>query len=335
MRIAVAGLGNVGAAVVRLLQMNKNLLIARGADLTVCAVSARDKAIARSCDLSSVEWVDDPHALAARADIEVVVEVIGGAEGVALELVTAALNNGKHVVTANKAMIATHGIALALLAETSRLQLSFEAAVCGGVPTLKILREGLAANRISSVRGILNGTCNYVLTRMATEGLAFNAALAEAQRLGYAEADPAADIDGHDTANKLAILAALAFGVAPNVASIPTKGIRSVTQADIREAASRGGTIRLLGIGKRDQLGITQKVEPVFIPNGDPLFGINGVTNAIQISGDFAGDILVQGPGAGGDVTASAIVADLVDIARGHRGFAFGVLGANLQKSSN
>ena len=317
MRIALAGLGNVGAAVLRLLRGNADLLASRaGQTITVAAVSARDKSKIRACDLSGIEWVDNTLELAARKDVDVVVEAIGGASGVARDLAAAALANGKHVVTANKALIAAHGVELAVAAEQAGVRLSFEASVCGAVPVMKTLREGLAANRVSSLRGILNGTCNYILTRMEQGGIDFATALVEAQQRGYAEADPSDDIDGVDTANKLAILTAVAFGRAPDLSAIFVEGIRTITQADLKDAASRGGRIKLLGIAERTESGIVQRVQPVFVPLSEQLANVGGVMNALEITGDFAGKTLIQGQGAG-DPTASAIVADLVDIARG------------------
>ena len=325
MRIAVAGLGNVGAATLRLLRAHADLLKARGQEINVVAVSARTKDKERPCDLTGLLWVDDPRALAARDDIDVVVELIGGAEGIAHDLVRASLAHGKHVVTANKALIAAHGVELAKSAEEAGLHLSFEAAVCGGIPILKTLREGLASNRLSSVRGILNGTCNYILTRMSDEGLDFATALAEAQQQGYAEADPTADIDGGDTANKLAILSALSFDLAPDLESIFVEGIRHITPSDLRDAAARGGRIKLLGIATHGEQGLVQRVQPVFVPLSEPLARVGGAFNGIEIEGDFVGAVFLQGQGAGGNATASSVVADLLAIGRNHHSFAFGV----------
>ncbi|MDR3450330.1 MAG: homoserine dehydrogenase [Alphaproteobacteria bacterium] len=332
MRIAIAGLGHVGAAVVRLLCAHADRLAARsGQEIILVAVSARDRGKKRDCDLAGVDWVDDARALAARGDIDVVVELMGGADGVAYELAQAVLASGKHLVTGNKAMMAAHGVELAGLAEKSGVALAMEAAVCGGVPVIKLLREGMAANRVSGLRGILNGTCNYILTRMGEDGMDFDAALAEAQGRGFAEANPAADIDGYDSANKLALLSALAFSTAPDMGSIFIEGIRHITQADLNDAAARGGRIKLLGIASRLGDGVVvQRVQPVFVPLDETIARVGGHANILQISGDFAGDILIQGIGAGGDVTASAIVADLVDVARGQRGCAFGVPAASL-----
>jgi len=332
MRIGIAGLGNVGAAVMQLLQSNGDLLSVRtGKKFEITAVSARDKNKARNCMLGDIDWETDPSILAARADVDVVVEVIGGAEGIAHKTVETALKNGKHVVTANKALIAVHGVVLAQIAEKVGLQLSFEAAVCGAVPVLKTLREGLAANRISSLRGILNGTCNYILSRMEQGGVDFAAALAEAQQKGYAETNPRNDIDGIDSANKLAIMVAVAFGRAPDLDSIFVEGIAALTPNDLRDARMRGGCIKLLGTADLTPQGeLIQRVQPVFVPHNEALARVSGVLNAVEITGDFAGKIIVQGQGAGGTATASAIVADLVDIARGHRDCAFGVAASAL-----
>lgn len=337
MRIAVAGLGHVGAAAVRLLQENRDILAARaGCDLDIVAVGARDKTKPRACDLSGIEWINAMSDMALRDDIDLVVEAVGGASGAAYDLVAAALRRGKHVVTANKALIAARGVELATLAERSGAQLSFEAAVCGAVPVLKMLREGLAANRITAVRGILNGTCNYILTRMENEGADFADALADAQRLGYAESDPSDDIDGIDTANKLAILTAVAFGRAPDPDAIFVEGIRAVTLQDLRDAAAKGGRIKLLGIAEcvtRDDgtQNVIQRVQPVFVPISEPIAAVDGVFNAVEITGDFSGQTLIQGRGAG-EPTASALVADIVDIARGNRSYAFGVPAQSLDE---
>jgi len=332
MRIALAGLGNVGAATLRILQTQAELLKNRcGQDLQIVAVSARQKNKTRDCDLNGVEWVDDPRAFAKRNDIDIVIETIGGADGIAFEIAKSALASGKHFVTANKAMIATHGVALAKCAEKTGIQISFEAAVCGGLPVLKMLREGLAANNILSLKGILNGTCNYILTRMHDVGMDFSTALGEAQAKGYAEADPSNDIDGLDSAYKLAILSALAFGTCPNISAIFVEGIRHITPKDLQDADARGGRIKLIGISTPSSSGIIQHVQPVFVPLKEPLARVPGSENAVEISGQAVGKIFLQGAGAGGDATASAIIADLVDIARGHRSFAFGIAAEKIE----
>ncbi len=334
LKVAIAGLGTVGAGVARLLRDNAEVIAARaGRAVVVTAVSARDKKRARPCDLTGIAWVDDPLKLAAMPDVDVVVELIGGAEGIARHLAQATLANGKAYVTANKALLATHGAELARKAEAANASLGFEASVAGGIPVIKTLREGLAANRFSVVRGILNGTCNYILTRMRVAQLSFADALAEAQKNGYAEADPAADIDGRDTANKLAILAALAFGAEPALKSVQVEGIRRITHDDLLYAEELDCRIKLLGVAERGAGGITQRVGPCLVPLASPLATIDGVLNAVLLRGDFVGDVLLAGRGAGAEPTASAVVADIIDIARGRSVPAFGCTAALLQKA--
>lgn len=333
MNIALAGLGTVGAGVLRLLQRNKALISARtGQPITVVAVSARDKNKKRDCDLSGIAWVEDPLQLVARPDVHTIVELIGGADGPAHALAEATLKAGKNLVTANKALLAKHGIAIARLSEARKTQVFFEAAVAGGVPVIKTLREGLAANTISSVRGILNGTCNFILTRMLEAGMEFKAALIEAQKLGYAEADPAADIEGHDTANKLAILSSLAFGVEPDLKAIPTQGINHITPLDLQFAGELDCRIKLLGVAKATSAGLVQYVAPCLVPKKSPLSKIAGATNAILLNGNFCGDVVLEGAGAGAEPTASAVVADLIDLSRGHTMPLFGIPVAKLTK---
>jgi len=326
LRVGVAGLGTVGAGTVRLLRENRELLAARaGRPIDVVAVCARDRAKDRGLDLSGVDWVDDPAALARHPGIDVLVELVGGDEGPARAAVEAALDAGRHVVTANKALIARHGAALAARAEAAGLTLAYEAAVAGGIPVIKGLREGLAGNRVREVHGILNGTCNYILTEMRATGRAFGDVLAEAQRLGYAEADPSFDVDGVDAAHKLAILTALAFGVRPDLGAIHVEGIRHVSALDIAYAGELGYRIRLLGIARAGERGIEQRVHPCMIPAESPLGGVEGVFNAVVADGDFVDKVVLVGRGAGAGPTASAVVADLVDIARGRTAPVFGV----------
>ena len=333
--IAIAGLGTVGAAVINQLQTGAALISARaGLPVEVKAVSARDKSRKRDCDLSGITWVDNPQDLATLSGIDVVVELIGGAEGAARTLAESALRAGKHVVTANKALIAAHGPALAKLAEAGKAQLSFEAAVAGGIPVIKTLREGLAGDDVSMLHGILNGTCNFILTRMHDANLNFAIALAEAQNLGYAEADPAADIDGHDTANKLAILAALAFGVEPDLATVQVEGIRRITALDLQFAEELGCRVKLLGVARQTAQGIEQRVGPSLVPMHSPLAQVDGVLNAVLLRGARVGDITLEGRGAGGSPTANAVVADIIDITRGTRTHAFSVPAAKLRKAS-
>ena len=322
--VAIAGLGTVGAALVRQLRQHADLIASRaGQPIVIKAVCALAKPSRRQCDLSGIRWIADPRGLAALADVDVVVELMGGADGAALQLARSALANGKHLVTANKALIAKHGYELAKLAEKNGVQLSFEAAVAGGIPVVKTLREGFAGDKIDKVSGILNGTCNYILTRMREEKLSFAAALADAQKQGYAEADPAADIDGPDTANKLAILTALAFGVKPDLSSVRVEGIRRITPLDLRFAEELGYRVKLLGTARQTPQGIEQTVGPSLIPELSPLAGVSGTLNCIFINGRFVGPITLVGRGAGGEPTANAVTADIMDIARGERGFAF------------
>ncbi len=332
LNVAIAGVGTVGAAVVRQLRHNAEAIAAHaGQPLVIKAISARDKSRGRDCDLSGIEWVDDPRGLASIEGVDVIVELMGGASGAAHELAEAALSKGKHLVTANKALVAAQGPKLAALAEANGVQLSFEAAVAGGIPVIKAVRESLAGDTAGSLCGILNGTCNYILTRMREAGLDFAEVLAEARQKGYAEADPAADIDGHDTANKLAILAALAFGVKPDIASIRVQGIRNVTLADLQFAEELGYRIKLLGIARQGQDGIEQKVGPSLISEKSPLANVDGALNSILLHGRGAGPIMLEGRGAGGEPTANAVVADLIDIARGSRVYAFSVPAEKLQ----
>ncbi len=316
--IGLAGIGTVGAGVLRLLRENAETVAARaGRPLAVAAVSARDRARDRGISLAGLRWYDDPVALAADPGIDVVVELIGGADGPARALVESALAAHKPVVTANKAMLAIHGAALAAIAEEEGVPLGFEAAVAGGIPVIKALREGLAGNRIARIAGILNGTCNYILTRMQEEGREFAEVLADAQRLGYAEADPSFDIDGIDAAHKLAILAALAFGRPVAFDAVHVEGIRRISALDIGFAGELGYRIKLLGLARAHNGGIEARVHPCMVPRAAPIARVDGVFNAVVIEGDFVGRVMLEGRGAGAGPTASAVVADLIDIARG------------------
>ncbi len=314
--LGVAGLGTVGAGVLKLLADNADVVAARaGRPVAVVAVSARDRARDRGVNTAGLRWYDDPVALAGDAGVDVVVECIGGSEGPAKALVEAALRAGKPVVTANKALLAVHGAAMAELAGSTPL--AFEAAVAGGIPAIKALREGLAANNLSRVAGILNGTCNYILTTMREQGREFADVLAEAQKLGYAEADPSFDIDGVDAAHKLAILAALAFGRPVDFTSVHVEGIREVSALDFQMAEDLGYRIKLLGIAQRTEAGISTRVHPCMVPQAAPIARVDGVFNAVVAEGDFVGRVVLQGRGAGAGPTASAVVADVIDIARG------------------
>jgi homoserine dehydrogenase len=331
LRIGIAGLGTVGAGVIKLLAEHGRLLSLRGGrSLKVVAVSARRKARKRDIDVSRVRWESDPMALATAPDIDVVVELIGGSSGVARRLVQTALRSGKHVVTANKALLAMHGTELATLAEKRGRILSFEAAVAGGIPIIKALREGLVGNRVARLYGILNGTCNYILSTMRETGRDFDVVLAEAQAAGYAEADPSFDVDGIDAAHKLAVLTGAAFGAKVNFAGIHVEGIRRVTSMDIGFAEQLGYRIKLLGLARETPYGIEQRVHPCMVPLEAPIAHIEGVFNAVAIEGDFVGKTMFQGRGAGQGPTASAVVADLVDVARGRNMPAFVVPAARL-----
>ncbi|MEX2629315.1 MAG: homoserine dehydrogenase [Tistlia sp.] len=346
LRVGIAGLGTVGGGTLRALADNAEAIGLRcGRPVRAVAVSARDRHKERGLDLSACRWHDDPLALAADPEVEVVVELIGGSDGPAKALVEAALEAGKPVVTANKALLAHHGTALARLAEARDAGLYYEAAVAGGIPVIGLLRDGLAGNRVERVAGILNGTCNYILTTMRESGREFADVLAEAQALGYAEADPGFDIDGVDAAHKLAILTALAFGCTLDFEAVRVEGIRQISAVDIAFAEELGLRIKLLGIAARNGGGggpgggdgggeatVSQRVAPVMVPLGSPLAAVEGVFNAVLAEGDFVGKIMAEGAGAGERPTASAVVADLAAIARGDRRAVFGVPAAALRR---
>ncbi len=324
LRVGVAGLGSVGSALVRLLGRQRADLGARtGREVAIVAVSARSRRD-RGLDLEGAAFYDDPISLAASGNIDVFVELIGGAEGPAYDAAKAALSRGVPLVTANKAMIAAHGLELARLAEANNAPLTFEAAVGGGIPVIKTLREGLAGNAIRRVSGILNGTCNYILSRMETDGLPFDVCLADAQKLGYAEADPTFDIGGFDSAHKLAILASLAFGAKIDADAVSVEGIQTISLADLAAADELGYRVKLLGVAERTQKGVEQRVHPTMVAKSEPLAQTMGVLNAVTIDGDAIGALTLVGAGAGGDATASAVAADIADIARGDFAPAFG-----------
>ena len=332
-KIAIAGLGTVGSGVLQLLGRQADLLTHRaGRRIVVAAVSARDRRRDRGADLSAVRWYEDAAAMAADPEIDVVVELIGGADGIARQVLDTALNHGKHVVTANKALMAHDGTRLAAQAEKKGLILSFEAAVAGGIPIIKGLREGLAGNRLERVYGILNGTSNYILTTMRESAHEFAEVLAEAQKLGYAEADPSFDIDGVDAAHKLAILASVAFGRPVDLAAVYAEGIRHVSRLDIDFAEELGYRIKLLGIARLTGEGLEQRVHPCMVPRATPIAAVEGVYNAVVAEGDFVGRVVLQGRGAGAFPTASAVAADLVDIAAGRHVPTFGLPTENLRE---
>ncbi|MEO6094091.1 MAG: homoserine dehydrogenase [Novosphingobium sp.] len=330
LRIALAGLGTVGAGVIRLIETNARLIASRARrPIVISAVSARDRAKHRGVDISGYGWEDDMTAMAARDDVDVVVELVGGSDGPALTLARDTIAAGKSLVTANKAMIAHHGLELAGAAERARVALKFEAAVAGGVPVIKGLSEGAAANAIARVYGILNGTCNYILSTMEDTGRGFAEVLAEAQKLGYAEADPSFDVEGIDAAHKLSILAAIAFGAHVDFGAVEVSGIAPILAADIAQAKALGFVIRLIGMAETEGAGgerrLFQRVQPQLVPIDHPLAHVDGATNAVVVEGDFAGRLQFQGAGAGDGPTASAVVADIIDIARGEIGAAFSI----------
>ncbi|MFN3232160.1 MAG: homoserine dehydrogenase [Alphaproteobacteria bacterium] len=319
LRIGVAGLGTVGGGVLGILSNHADLMAARaGRSLSVTAVSARDRSRDRGLSLDGLVWHDDAVSLAADPNVDLVVELIGGDEGPARALADATINAGKPFVTANKALIAKHGNALATAAVQAGAPLRFEAAVAGGIPIIKGLSEGLAANRISRVYGILNGTCNYILTEMEETGAAFGDVLADAQELGYAEADPTFDVDGIDAGHKLAILSCVAFGVPIDFDSVYCEGIRQVSPQDIEFAEELGYRIKLLGVTELSETGLSQRVHPCLVSRSSAIASVSGVTNAVVAEGDAVGEAVFEGPGAGAGPTASAVVADIIDIARGN-----------------
>lgn len=332
LRLGVAGLGTVGAGLLHLLETHgARLAESLGRELKVTAVSARDRSKSRGIDLSPYKWFDDASKLAVDSSIDVFVELIGGDEGTPRKAVEAALAAKKHVVTANKSLLAKHGLELARLAEKNHVALNFEAAVAGGIPVIKTMREALAGNQIRRVYGILNGTCNFILTKMQEEHRAFADVLKEAQAKGYAEADPTFDIGGFDTAHKLTLLTSLAFGSRVAFDQIHIEGIQTITQADIEAADDLGYRIKLLGVAQLTESGIEQRVHPAMLPKDTAIAEVAGVTNAVAIDGDFSGNLLLVGPGAGAKPTASAVASDLVDIAAGFVLPPFGVPTAKLK----
>jgi homoserine dehydrogenase len=331
LRIGIAGLGTVGAGLIDLLHRNAASLEQRaGRRIEVAAVSARDRSRDRGVDLAGIDWCDDARDLTTRADVDVVVELIGGEDSIALDVVAGAIDNGKHVVTANKALLAVNGTQIARAADEHGVHVGFEAAVAGGIPVIKAIREGLAGNRIERLYGILNGTSNYILTEMRRHGTAFAEVLTEAQSLGYAEADPTLDIGGGDAAHKLAILTSLAFGRQVDFDGVYVEGIEAVTPEDIAFAGELGFQVKLLGIAEETCHGIAQRVHPCMVPTGGNIAHVDGVFNAVVVQSDAADVTTYVGRGAGAGPTASAVAADIVDIARGLRLPVFGVPAADL-----
>ncbi|VDC28590.1 homoserine dehydrogenase [Pseudogemmobacter humi] len=326
LRLGIAGLGTVGIGVVKIVQREAALLAARaGRPVAITAVSARDAKKDRGADLSGYAWESDPVALATRADVDVFVEVMGGHDGAAKAATEAALAAGKHVVTANKALLAHYGQALAERAEANGAALRFEAAVAGGIPVIKALTEGLAGNRIKRVMGVMNGTCNYILTRMQSAGLPYETVFEEARSLGYLEADPNLDVGGIDAGHKLSLLAAIAFGTKVSFDKVELEGIGSVSIDDINLADDMGYHIKLLGVAQMTGRGLEQRMTPCLVPAESPLGQLQGGTNMVVLEGDSVGQIVLRGPGAGEGPTASAVMGDVIDIARGFRLPVFGI----------
>ncbi len=335
LRLGIAGLGTVGTGVVRIIQRHADLLTSRAnRRIEISAVSARSRDKDRGVRLSDYGWEDDPVALARRDDVDLVLELIGGSEGPAKNLVEAAIDAGKDVVTANKAMLAVHGQALAEAAEAKGRVIRFEAAVAGGIPVVKALTEGLAGNEITRVMGVMNGTCNYILTRMEADRLGYNALFEEAGKLGYLEADPNLDVGGIDAGHKLALLASIAFGTRVNFASMEIEGIQRITLDDIRQAADMGYKIKLLGVAQMSGRGLEQRMSPCLVPKTSPLGQLEGGTNMVVIEGDSVGQIVLRGAGAGEGPTASAVMSDVIDIARGTRLSTFGQPASDLRAVS-
>ncbi|MBM2577902.1 homoserine dehydrogenase [Jannaschia sp. Os4] len=335
LRLGIAGLGTVGAGVVLIVQARGDLLAARcGRRIEIAAVSARSRDRDRGVDLSGYAWEDDPVALAKRGDVDVFVELMGGSDGPAKASVEAALAAGKPVVTANKAMLALHGQALAEAAEAAGVPLRFEAAVAGAIPCVKALAEGMAGNRVTRVMGVMNGTCNYILTRMEAEGLPYDEVFEEARALGYLEADPTLDVGGIDAGHKLALLSAIAFGTRVDFDGVELQGIERVSIDDIRRARDMGYRIKLLGVAEAVGDGVAQSMRPTLVPADSPLGALEGATNMVVIEGDAAGQIVLRGAGAGAGPTASAVMADVMDVARGHALPPFGQPAAGLAAAS-
>lgn len=331
LRLGIAGLGTVGIGVVKIIQAHADLLAARaGRPVQITAICARDRQRNRDADLSGYDWVDRATDLATREDVDVVVELIGGDEGIAKDTIELALDNGKDVVTANKALLAIHGQALAERAEAAGRVIRFEAAVAGGIPVIKTMTESLAGNRIRRVMGVMNGTCNYILTRMQSAGLPYETVFEEARQLGYLEADPTLDVGGIDASHKLAILSSIAFGTRVAFDGVEIEGIERVSIDDINRAADMGYRIKLLGVAQMTARGLEQRMSPCLVPNDSPLGQLEGGTNMVVIEGDAVGQIVLRGAGAGEGPTASAVMSDLIEIARGVRMPVFGQPAAGL-----
>ena len=332
LRLGIAGLGTVGTGVIRIVQTHADLIAARtGRPVQITAVSARDRARDRGVKLDAYAWEDDPVALARRADIDVFIELMGGHDGPARDATLAALAAGHDVITANKALLAHHGQTLAEQAESAGLLIRFEAAVAGGIPVIKALTEGLAGNQITRVMGVMNGTCNYILTRMEETGQGYNVLFDECAKLGYLEADPNLDVGGIDAGHKLSLLAAIAFGTKVDFDNVELEGITAITLEDIRQAADMGYKIKLLGVAQMTGRGLEQRMSPCLVPATSPLGQLQGGTNMVVLEGDAVGQIVLRGAGAGSGPTASAVMSDVIDIARGNRLPTFGQPAATLR----
>ncbi len=323
--LGIAGLGTVGAGVVKILQENGDIISRRaGRDIRISAVSARDRSKDRGIDISRYGWEDNPVALASRPDVDVLIELVGGEEGPAKESVEAAISSGKHVVTANKAMLAVHGQQMAETAEMAGCILRFEAAVAGGIPVIKALSESMAADRITRVMGVMNGTCNYILTRMEETGQPYEEIFSEAEELGYLEADPTLDVGGIDAGHKLALLTSIAYGTRVDFAGMEIEGIQKVTIEDIEQARDMGFRIKLLGVSRESAGGMEQRMQPCLVPATSPIGQVENAMNIIVLEGASAGRISLRGAGAGEGPTAMAVLGDVIDIARGRRISTFG-----------
>ena len=326
LRLGIAGLGTVGVGVVKIVQRHRELMEHRtGRQVTISAISARSRGKDRGVRLNDYAWEDDPVALAVRDDVDIFVELMGGEDGPAKAATSAAIAAGKHVVTANKAMLAIHGQELAEAAEKKGVSLRYEAAVAGAIPVIKTLTEGLAGNRISRVMGVMNGTCNYILTRMQDAGLDYQTVFAEADALGYLEADPTLDVGGIDAGHKLAILTAIAFGTRVDFGTLQIEGIERITIEDIEQAADMGYRVKLLGVAQKTGRGLEARMSPCLVPMSSPLGQLEGGTNMVVLEGDSVGQIVLRGPGAGEGPTASAVMSDVLDIARGNTLPVFGI----------
>ncbi|WP_435138607.1 homoserine dehydrogenase [Pseudopelagicola sp. nBUS_19] len=326
LRLGIAGLGTVGVGVVKIVRQKASLLASRtGREVTISAISARSRTKDRGVSLTGYAWEDDPIALAKRDDVDVFVELMGGDKGPAKASTEAALTAGKDVVTANKALLAHHGQALAETAEAAGQVIRFEAAVAGGIPVIKALSEGLAGNEITRIMGVMNGTCNYILTRMQDAGLSYAEVFEEANQLGYLEADPNLDVGGIDAGHKLSLLSSIAFGTRVNFGSVELEGIQRISIEDILQAEDLGFKIKLLGVAQMTGRGLEQRMSPCLVPVDSPLGQLTGGTNMVVIEGDAVEQIVLRGPGAGEGPTASAVMGDICDLARGFRQPTFGM----------